>query len=88
MGVATTCRLPSAPFFELTDDSIVRKRVLVDNALNDEQRSDGLSNLSSHCVDSGSKDHGRGKAPTEVSGRVNKKIRSGASGIPRPNNQQ
>ena len=68
MGVATTCRLPSAPFFELTDDSIVRKRVLVDNALNDEQRSDGLSNPSSHCVDNGSKDHGRGKARTWVSG--------------------
>ena len=64
------------------DDSTARKRVLVGKALNDEQRSDGLSNPSLHCVDNGSKDRGRGKARIQVSGRMYKK--KFVAGLPAP----
>ena len=49
-GTATTRRPPSAPNFErietLGDDSVARQRALVGDSVNNEQRSDDLSNPS------------------------------------------
>ena len=82
MDIATTCWLPSASIFERAstpgDDSVARQRILVGNALNDEQRSDGLSNSSSDCVQ-------RSRSRTWLREDQQEKIRSGASVTPCPN---